>query len=275
MPDMPSSALKLLEKTSRTFYLPIVRLPSGLKEAVISGYLCMRAIDEIEDHPALDTQTKVNLLQEISLVLQSQTTVETFAHERFADLFRPHAEVLPEVTLRLGEWACYAPQFIAARIWEATAAMADRMGHWAKNGFKVVTRSDLDRYTYGVAGAVGLLLCDIWAWFEELQIHRSKGIQFGRGLQSVNIIRNRTDDLQRGVDFYPENWSDEDMQNYARSNLMEFDEYLQELPATTFSDFVRIPRALAVATLDAIAEGREKLTRAEVLKIVAGLETAG
>ncbi len=65
------------------------------------------------------------------------------------------------------------------------------------------------------------------------------------------------------------------MQDYARSNLKEFDEYLQELPATTFSDFVRIPRALAVATLDAIAEGREKLTRSEVLKIVAGLESLG
>jgi hypothetical protein len=37
---------------------------------------------------------------------------------------------------------------------------------------------------------------------------------------------------------------------------------------------VRLPRALAIATLDAIAEGREKLSRTEVLKIVAGLETA-
>lgn len=271
---MSSSALKVLKKTSRTFYLPIVRLPSGLKEAVVSGYLCMRAIDEIEDHPDLDSDTKVKLLHGISLLLQSQTSIEEFDHERFAELFKSHADLLPEVSLRLSEWACHAPQFIAARIWEATAAMADRMGHWARNGFKVVTRADLDRYTYGVAGAVGLLLCDIWAWFDEIQIHRSRGIQFGRGLQSVNILRNREEDLRRGVDFYPENWSDEDMQNYARSNLREFDSYLQELPATTFSDFVRIPRALALATLDAIAEGREKLTRAEVLKIVAGLEAA-
>ena len=78
----------------------------------------------------------------------------------------------------------------------------------------------------------------------------------------------------QGDELY-ENWSDEDMQTYARTNLKEFGDYLQELPATTFSDFVRIPRALAVATLDAIAEGREKLTRSEVLKIVSGLESAG
>jgi farnesyl-diphosphate farnesyltransferase len=271
---MPKSALKVLETTSRTFYLPIVRLPSGLQEAVVSGYLCMRAIDEIEDHPSLEARDKAKLLQGISLVFQAQTTIEDFDHRRLKALFESYGEELPEVTLRLGDWACYAPSFIAARIWEATASMADRMAHWALNGFTVVTRADLDRYTYGVAGAVGLLLCDIWAWFEQIQIHRSRGIQFGRGLQSVNIIRNRKEDLERGVDFYPENWTDGDMQAYARSNFALFDEYLQDLPATTFTDFVRLPRALAIATLDAIAEGREKLSRTEVLKIVAGLETA-
>lgn len=270
---MPANALKVLEKTSRTFYLPIVRLPAGLQEAVVSGYLCMRAIDEIEDHPTLDQEIKVKLLKSISLLLQAQTAIEEFAHDRFAALFEPYQDELPEVSLRLSEWACYAPNFIAARIWEATAAMADRMGHWAANGFKVVTRADLDRYTYGVAGAVGLLLCDIWAWYEEIQIHRSRGIQFGRALQSVNILRNRDEDLERGVDFYPSDWTDADMQDYARTNLKDFDAYLSELPETTFIDFVRIPRALALATLDAIAEGREKLTRTEVLQIVAGLKS--
>jgi len=270
---MPASALKILEKKSRTFYLPIVRLPAGLQEAVVSGYLCMRAIDEIEDHSELSTEEKTRLLKSISLLLQAQTGISDFAHDRFEALFDPYRDQLPEVSLRLAEWACFAPNFIAARIWEATAAMADRMSHWAANGFRVVTRSDLDRYTYGVAGAVGLLLCDIWAWYEEIQIHRSRGIQFGRGLQSVNILRNREEDLSRGVDFYPADWTDEDMQNYARTNLKDFDEYLSEQPETTFIDFVRIPRSLAIATLDAIAEGREKLSRAEVLKIVAGLKS--
>ena len=44
-------ALRVLEETSRTFFIPIESLPKGLKEAVASGYLCMRAVDEIEDHP--------------------------------------------------------------------------------------------------------------------------------------------------------------------------------------------------------------------------------
>jgi farnesyl-diphosphate farnesyltransferase len=270
---MTNKPLQVLEETSRTFYMPIVRLPKGLQEAVAAGYLCMRAIDEIEDHSDLDAASKAKLLQEISLLLEAQTSVEDFEHERFAALFSPYKDHLPEVTQRLGEWACYAPAFIAPRVWEATSAMAGRMREWVLNGFKVSTSADLDRYTYSVAGAVGLLLCDLWAWFEHLQIHRSLAIQFGRALQSVNILRNRKEDLRRGVDFYPDNWTDADMQNYARRNLHDFDEYMQQLAATTFSDFVNIPRALAYATLDALAEGREKLSRGEVMQILHNLET--
>lgn len=269
---MEKQALKVLEETSRTFYMPIVRLPKGLQETVAAGYLCMRAIDEIEDHPALDADVKANLLQGISLILDSQTSIEAFDHQRFAALFAPYADQLPEVTLRLGEWACFAPDFIAPRVWEATSAMSGRMRDWVLNGFDVSSQADLDRYTYSVAGAVGLLLCDLWAWFEHLQIHRSLAIQFGRALQSVNILRNRKEDLQRGVDFYPDNWNDADMQSYARRNLKEFDLYMQQLAANTFSDFVNIPRALAYATLDALAEGREKLSRADVMHILQALE---
>jgi farnesyl-diphosphate farnesyltransferase len=270
---MSNKPLQVLEETSRTFYMPIVRLPKGLQEAVAAGYLCMRAIDEIEDHSDLDAASKAKLLQGITLLLEAQTSVEDFEHERFAALFAPYRDHLPEVTLRLGEWACYAPAFIAPRVWEATSAMAGRMREWVLNGFKVSTSADLDRYTYSVAGAVGLLLCDLWAWFEHLQIHRSLAIQFGRALQSVNILRNRKEDLRRGVNFYPENWTDADMQDYARRNLHDFDEYMQQLAATTFSDFVNIPRALAYATLDALAEGREKLSRGEVIQILHNLET--
>lgn len=268
-----TDALRVLEETSRTFYLPIVKLPEGLREAVASGYLCMRAIDEIEDHPDLDGSVKAVILKGMSLALQAQTSVEEFTHEAFEKVFEEWEDILPEVTIRIGEWACYAPKFIAPRIWEATSGMADRMAHWVENGFDVTNKSDLDRYTYGVAGAVGLMLCDLFGWFEKVQIDRSRGIQFGRGLQLVNILRNREEDMGRGVNFYPEGWDNDRMFEYARKNLDEFDEYAQTLSKTSFVKFVSIPRALAYATLDALANGKEKLSRTEVVEIVQGLET--
>ena len=206
--------LKILEQTSRTFYLPIIRLPEGLQEAVAAAYLCMRAIDEIEDHPELDPQQKSTLLQTVSLALQGQHSVENFNHEALNEAYSDFMHLLPEVTLRLGEWSILAPIAIAPRIWEATAAMAERMALWARRGWSILSQSDLDRYTFGVAGAVGLLLCDLWGWFEGLQPERSHAISFGRGLQAVNILRNRQDDLARGVDFYPPGWSDKEMEIY-------------------------------------------------------------
>lgn len=44
------------------------------------------------------------------------------------------------MTLRIGEWLLYGPRDIAPRIWEATAAMADRMAHWAELNWKVETK---------------------------------------------------------------------------------------------------------------------------------------
>jgi farnesyl-diphosphate farnesyltransferase len=272
MAAIQADAMRVLEETSRTFFLPIERLPTGLREAVAAGYLCLRAIDEVEDHPYLEGTIKASVLQAMSLVLQAQTSVENFAHEAFDKIFESFGLDLPEVTMRIGEWSCYAPKFIAPRVWEATAAMADRMAQWAIDGFRVNTKADLDRYTYGVAGAVGLLLCDLWGWFEKIQIDRSQAIQFGRGLQLVNILRNRKEDLARGVDFYPEGWTDEDMLAYALENLDAFDVYAQTLPRSTFKRFTRIPRALAYATLDVIQKGREKLSRDEVVAIVSQLE---
>ncbi len=60
--------------------------------------------------------------------------------------------MLPAVTLDLARWACYAPIEIAPRIWDATAAMAERMADWVDNGWQIRTEADLNHYTFSVAG---------------------------------------------------------------------------------------------------------------------------
>ncbi|OUL33795.1 phytoene/squalene synthase family protein [Nostoc sp. T09] len=264
--DLRRDALQILKETSRTFYIPISLLPSGLQEAVASAYLCMRAIDEIEDHPELDNPTKAQLLRTISLTLQAG--VDGFAVDAFSLGFNGYENILPEVTLGVREWSILAPEAIAPRIWDATAAMADRMAHWAEINWKIQTESDLDRYTFGVAGAVGLLLSDLWAWYDGTQTNRTQAIGFGRGLQAVNILRNHTEDLKRGVDFYPEGWSAANMQEYARRNLTLADAYTKSLPAGPALDFCQIPLTLAHGTLDALANGKEKLSRNDVLALI-------
>ncbi|MBD2202056.1 phytoene/squalene synthase family protein [Calothrix sp. FACHB-1219] len=264
--DLRRDALQILKETSRTFYIPISILPSGLQEAVASAYLCMRAIDEIEDHPELDNPTKAQLLRTISLTLQAG--VDGFAVDAFSSGFNGYENTLPEVTLGIREWSILAPEAIAPRIWDATAAMADRMAYWAEINWKITTESDLDRYTFGVAGAVGLLLSDLWAWYDGTQTNRTQAIGFGRGLQAVNILRNHTEDLKRGVDFYPQGWTAANMHEYARRNLALADAYTQSLGAGPALDFCQIPLTLAHGTLDALANGKEKLSRNDVLALL-------
>ncbi len=264
--DLCGDALEILKLTSRTFYIPISRLPLGLQEAVASAYLCMRAIDEIEDHPNLHNSIKVKLLQTISLYLQAAVDGKSLDNLSVA-LSTSHSP-LAEVSIRIGEWAQLAPSTIAPRIWDATAAMADRMAYWASINWKINTEQDLERYTFGVAGAVGLLLCDLWAWYDGTQTNRTHALGFGRGLQAVNILRNHRDDLTRGVDFYPDGWSAEDMQTYARRNLTLADAYTHALPPGPALEFCQIPLALAHATLDVLADGEEKLSRSAVVALI-------
>jgi farnesyl-diphosphate farnesyltransferase len=264
---MSHDALTVLKTTSRTFYIPISRLPKGLLQAVAAGYLCMRAIDEVEDDPNLPNPVKAEILTAISQVLQSG--VARFHNDDFNRAFGSYQQQLPEVTLRLGEWASYAPPSIAPRIWEATAAMSDRMAYWALQNWEVQTEYDLDRYTFSVAGSVGLLLSDLWAWYDGTKTDRIQAIGFGRGLQSVNILRNHQEDLTRDVNFYPDGWTNEDIDRYARRNLAMADAYTNSLPKGPAQDFCRLPLALAHATLDAMAEGHTKLSRLQVMALVA------
>ncbi|HTK10454.1 MAG TPA: phytoene/squalene synthase family protein [Ktedonobacteraceae bacterium] len=255
-------ALDVLERTSRTFFIPISRLPDGLQDAVMSGYLCMRAIDEIEDHPGLKNRTKALVLRAISHTLQTSFTVDSFAAA-----FGSSRQILPEVTLRIGDWALLAPPTIAPRVWEATATMADRMAQWAETGWMVQTEADLDRYTFGVAGSVGLLLSDLWAWYNGTSSNRTHAVGFGRGLQAVNIVRNHREDVARGVEFLPASWRIEDMHAYARRNLALADAYIDALPPGPVLDFCSLPLALAYATLESLSHGNGKLSRDDVLKI--------
>jgi len=227
----------------------------------------MRAIDEIEDHLTLECAAKERLLRNISQTLQA--SAEEIQEDKLLFKTNGYREYLPEVTLQLIEWASLAPRDIAPRIWDATASMADRMADWAGCCWTISNKADLDRYTFGVAGAVGLILSDLWAWFDGTKTDRTLAIGFGRGLQAVNILRNHSDDLMRGVDFYPPGWDDATMQAYARQNLTQASAYVQALLPGPAQEFCKIPLVLAYATLDAMEQGKIKLERSEVMRLLA------
>ncbi|SDE18832.1 farnesyl-diphosphate farnesyltransferase [Paenibacillus sp. UNCCL117] len=259
-----SEALNMLKQTSRTFYIPISRLDPGLKEAVTGAYLCMRSIDEIEDRPELDDPTKTKLLYSIRDILHTANPTAALQ-----ELLAPYKGNLPEVTLRLHEWIELCPAGTVEIVCRYTSRMAGEMAEWVDKQWRIETEQDLDGYTYSVAGMVGEMLSELWAWDDqEIQTDRDKAVAFGRGLQAVNILRNRKEDLERGVDFYPNGWGKEEMLRYTRRNLQLADEYVAELKQGPALQFCKLPLALAHATVKLIGAGGNKLSRADVLSIV-------
>ena len=267
--SIQTDILRVLKGTSRTFAIPIMRLPGKLGETISVAYLCMRALDEIEDNIYLESQTKVTLLRNISASLQAHpfSGINSSSKDLEA-IFAPYKSRLPEVTLKLGEWLSNSPSDIAPRIIDASSSIADRMAYWAERNWVIQTEADLNAYTFSVAGAVGLLLCDIWAWFDGTQLDRVSAVCFGRGLQSVNILRNREEDMQRKVDFFPMGWTQKEMTAYARKLLDIVKSNIKSMPGNAFESLVKIPFYLAEATLNGIDKGQKKLSRAQVLSII-------
>lgn len=258
--NLQKDAMRALKETSRTFYIPITLLKPVLKKTVGSAYLCMRAVDEIEDHEQLDSETKQYLLRATGKLLAA----DRFDEEAYLKLLGPYQSVLPEVTLRLGDWLKVCPEDIVAKIKTSTSIMSLGMADWTEKNWIIKTKDDLDDYTYYVAGLVGVMLSDIWYWYDQTETDQDLAIGYGRGLQAVNMLRNQEEDAQRGVQFIPDGWSRADMFTYAKKNLGHAETYIKDIKTRHILLFCKIPLALANKTLKALEKGQEKMTRDEV-----------
>lgn len=263
---LEKEAMRVLKETSRTFYIPITLLKRELKLTVGSAYLCMRAIDEIEDHEEIASDIKADLLRKTRDLLTSENEFDVITYK---ELVMPYENELPEVTLRLGDWIEVCPKGIERSVRDYTAEMAGGMADWVERNWEIHTKEDLDDYTYYVAGLVGVMLSDIWKWYDNTETDYDLAIGFGRGLQAVNILRNQHEDFaERGVRFIPDDWTRDDVFSYADENLAKADAYIEDIETRNIRLFCKIPLGLAKSTLKTMLKGHEKMTREEVESIV-------
>jgi farnesyl-diphosphate farnesyltransferase len=85
------------------------------------------------------------------------------------------------------------------------------MARWTKQGPKVDNENDLDDYMFEVAGRVGYLVTQLFAWYSVNIRRKEKEImplarEFGLGLQTVNVIRGLREDFERGWIYVPKNF---------------------------------------------------------------------
>lgn len=276
-----------LQRHSRTFAIPIAMLPAVLERAVTCSYLLCRIADTVEDTPDWNTRDKQRLYRRLQDALDEGANGAAFVAavrelpggdpaERqlllgldsvlrvFHTLATPLRTVCTDGVLEL-----IGGMMIFSR---------RTTGH---DGIRCLSsEADLERYCYFVAGVIGRLLTD--AFLLEMPQVSSDGARamrahaesFGTGLQMVNILRDMSNDLQRGVCFVPRTLFDkigippaelcepqhevtvrrmlEPLFDAARRHLDAAFEYTVAIPteATAIRRFCLVPLWLAVATLE-------------------------
>jgi len=204
--------IQSLEEVSRTFTQPIMLLPEEQRKALTVGYLLCRVADTIEDCLGIEVDEKDDLFSLFQRIIKGNEKPSSL-YPRMTHVEASSAELrlvehLPRV-MAVFEGQSHSIKLATLR-W--VAEMADGMRLYCRRAegrefFSLISLVDLERYCYFVAGTVGHLITDLFdeviadkAIKNQLRINAES---FGLGLQMVNILKDVTDDFERGVSFLP------------------------------------------------------------------------
>jgi farnesyl-diphosphate farnesyltransferase len=206
--------LYMLEMVSRTFTLSVKQLPSIVRDAIALAYLLLRVSDCLEDHEGMAVERKVLLLELWDKILEGQTPVNELV-DQLTDLDSSDPEVY--VAQKAGDLIKFLhsmPHELQRSIVERVTRTTMGMARWQLQGPYVRTVEEMDDYMHQVAGRVGYLITDIFAWYsphirerKELLLPLSR--EYGLALQTVNIIRGMRKDYERGWVFVPQTYLDQ------------------------------------------------------------------
>jgi farnesyl-diphosphate farnesyltransferase len=209
---------KLLETTSRSFYPTLKYLPKKIRGQIGLLYLLARLADTIADSKHGETEVLLDLLSKYNDVAQGRSTTLPDFTDLAEIQTNPHeAELLmnaEDVIEGLSEYEEGDRQRILECLDIIVGGQVldlQRFGP-AKEGGNIsslTSNEELDDYAYRVAGCVGtfwskMSLAHLMTLSPEKEkIFLEKGIQFGKALQMINILRDIPEDLRFGRCYIP------------------------------------------------------------------------
>ncbi|MCP4422941.1 MAG: squalene/phytoene synthase family protein [Chloroflexi bacterium] len=205
---------QILRTVSRTFALSIEQLPGILREATADAYLLLRVSDCLEDHDSMPANRKSHLLRLWADVLIERAPVSHLT-DNIADLDNddPEVHVAQNAGLIL-DWVRKLPTALQEPIFTRVRRTTLGMARWQDHGPFVEDEAALDDYMHEVAGRVGYLVTDLFAWYSARIRERREQLmplarQCGLALQTVNVIRGIPKDYERGWVFVPQTFMQE------------------------------------------------------------------
>ena len=208
-----------LPRVSRSFYLSLRVLPRRVRQPIGLAYLFCRAADTIADTALLPRDQRLAYLDHYRaafgeagpaavadlprfLAGRQGNPAERELLARLADGFTLLDHMEPRDQCSIRNLVLTLTQGMQIDLTVFPGEGEGRVGALA-------TRADLDRYTYFVAGCVG----EFWTRVTTAHIPAlrhwdvtamaTRGVQFGKGLQLTNIVRDVAHDLRLGRCYLP------------------------------------------------------------------------
>lgn len=203
---------QLLRSVSRSFFLTIRLLPRAVREPIALGYLLARASDSIADTSGADAERRVDALQQLRQGDIARHALGILA-ERQPD--PAEAALLHALPGLLDELETSPAREQLDWVWaHILRGQLFDLVRFSGNP-EPLSAQELDDYTFLVAGCVGEFwtrLCagalpDFSARPVEALV--PDGVAYGKGLQLVNILRDRRGDAQMGRVYVPDDRFDE------------------------------------------------------------------
>lgn len=207
---------QLLKEVSRSFYLTLRVLPAAIRPQIGLAYLLARTTDTIADTGVVALESRLSALAQLQDRIAGTSSVRldfgTLASNQSLPAEKILLERAEEAVTLLSEFSASDRQLIREVLSVITSGQELDLkrfsGSDANNIIALQSDSELDDYTFRVAGCVG----EFWTkichahLFPELAIAQllPDAIRFGKGLQLVNILRDLPRDLRNGRCYIPE-----------------------------------------------------------------------
>ena len=208
---------EILRSVSRSFYLSIRLLPEKLRDPIALAYLLARATDTIADTAEISAHVRMEELARLATLIQGDAaTGAQTSFASFVSLQRNEAErqLIAELPRGLA-WLDSLPpadradlREVLTKINEGQTLDVQRFANPVQIT-ALATAADLDRYTYLVAGCVGEFWTKVCgrhlSGFSDKPREEmlSLGVEYGKGLQLTNILRDAGADLRAGRCYLP------------------------------------------------------------------------
>jgi farnesyl-diphosphate farnesyltransferase len=276
----------ILRSVSRSFYLSIRLLPAKLRDPIALAYLLARATDTIADTSEISAELRARELEKLAARIQGADTSDD-SLQSFVALQKNEAEraLIQAVPACLG-WLRTMPKEDRADI-TAVLSKINEGQTFDVTRSTLKTDDELERYTYLVAGCVG----EFWTsvCFRHLpefaKLPKEKmywlGVEYGKGLQLINILRDVSADQRAGRSYLPNLDPKDPLSNLARwqnradEGIAAGIEYSRAIRSKRVRLATILPALIGARTLALLREAgaevyerRIKISRAEVRQII-------